>query len=166
MEYVLLILGFCLIIGGIIGSIAPALPGLPISWIGIVCLYFIPGIPTNYWLLGITLFFTIVISILDYIIPAQGTKKFGGTKYGIWGTNIGLVIGFFTPIPFGYIFGAFLDAFIGELIYNSQDQKRAFNAAIGAFTGFLAGTFMKVFYGILLLGIYIWLFIKNWAIWF
>lgn len=166
MEYALLILGFCLIIGGIIGSILPALPGLPLSWLGLLCLFFIPEIQINYWLLGITLLFTIVISILDYIIPAQGTKKFGGTKYGIWGTNIGLVIGIFIPIPFGFIIGAFLGAFIGELIYNSKDQKRAFNAAIGSFLGFIAGTFMKVFYGLILLGLFIWVFIKNWEVWF
>lgn len=166
MEYVLLILGFCLIIVGIIGSILPVLPGLPISWLGLFCLYFVPTITFNHYLLGITLFFTLLVSIIDYIIPSKGTKKFGGTKYGVWGTNIGLVLGLFIPIPFGFIIAAFLGAFIGELIYNTRDQERAFKAAIGAFTGFLAGTFMKLFYGILLLIIYIWLVIQNWEIWF
>ena len=150
---------------GIIGSLLPALPGPPISWVGILLLYFCPGMETNYWLLGITLAIAIVIGILDYVIPAQGTKYFGGSKYGIWGTNIGLVIGFFIPIPFGFIIGAFLGAFIGELIYNSKDQKRAFNAAVGSFLGFIAGTFMKVFYGLILLGIFIWVFFKNLNIW-
>ena len=166
MEYVLLILGFCLIIVGIIGSILPVLPGLPISWLGLFCLYFVPTITFNHYLLGITLFFTLLVSIIDYIIPSKGTKKFGGTKYGVWGTNIGLVLGLFIPIPFGFIIAAFLGAFIGELIYNTRYQERAFKAAIGAFAGFLAGTFMKLFYGILLLIIYIWLVIQNWEIWF
>ena len=165
MEYFLLILGLLLMIVGIIGSLLPALPGPPISWVGILLLYFCPGMETNYWLLGITLAIAIVIGILDYVIPAQGTKYFGGSKYGIWGTNIGLVIGFFIPIPFGFIIGAFLGAFIGELIYNSKDQKRAFNAAVGSFLGFIAGTFMKVFYGLILLGIFIWVFFKNLNIW-
>lgn len=80
MEYILLILGICLLIGGIIGSIMPVLPGLPISWLGLLCLFFIPGIETNYWLLGITLVITILLSILDYFIPAKGTKMFGGTS--------------------------------------------------------------------------------------
>ncbi|SEP75421.1 DUF456 domain-containing protein [Flavobacterium urocaniciphilum] len=164
MEYILLILGICLIFGGIIGSILPALPGLPVSWLGLLCLFFVPGIETNYWLLGITLLITIVLSVLDYLIPAKGTKMFGGTSYGIWGTNIGLVVGLFFP-PLGFLICPFLGAFIGELMYNSQDKKRAFNAAFGSFIGFLAGTFMKVFYGFILLGIFIWITAKNYSIW-
>jgi uncharacterized protein YqgC (DUF456 family) len=164
MEYILLILGICLLIGGIIGSIMPVLPGLPISWLGLLCLFFIPGIETNYWLLGITLVITILLSILDYFIPAKGTKMFGGTSYGIWGTNIGLLIGLFFP-PLGFLICPFLGAFIGELIYNSQDQKRALKAATGSFIGFLAGTFMKVFYGFVLLGVFIWTVFKNFEIW-
>ena len=164
MEYILLILGICLLIGGIIGSIMPVLPGLPISWLGLLCLFFIPGIETNYWLLGITLVITILLSILDYFIPAKGTKMFGGTSYGIWGTNIGLVVGLFFP-PLGFLICPFLGAFIGELINNSQDKKRALNAAFGSFIGFLAGTFMKVFYGFVLLGVFIWIAFKNFEIW-
>ena len=164
MEYILLILGICLLIVGIIGSILPALPGLPLSWLGLLCLFFIPEIETNYWLLGITLVITIVLSILDYFIPAKGTKMFGGTSYGIWGTNIGLVVGLFFP-PLGFLICPFLGAFIGELIYNSQDKKRALNAAFGSVIGFLAGTFMKVFYGFILLGIFIWITFKNFEIW-
>ena len=164
MEYILLILGICLLIVGIIGSILPALPGLPISWLRLLCIFFIPGIETNYWLLGITLVITIILSILDYFIPAKGTKMFGGTSYGIWGTNIGLVVGLFFP-PLGFLICPFLGAFIGELIYNSQDKKRALNAAFGSFIGFLAGTFMKVFYALVLFGIFIWLVAKNYSIW-
>lgn len=164
MEYILLILGICLLIVGIIGSILPALPGLPLSWLGLLCLFFIPEIETNYWLLGITLVITIVLSILDYFIPAKGTKMFGGTSYGIWGTNIGLVVGLFFP-PLGFLICPFLGAFIGELIYNSQDKKRALNAAFGSFIGFLAGTFMKVFYALVLFGIFIWIAVKNYNIW-
>ena len=166
MEYFLLLLGFCLILIGIIGSILPVLPGLPVSWLGLLCLYFVKGIETNYWILGLTLFFTLVITVLDYFIPAQGTKKFGGTKYGIWGTNIGMVVGFFLPIPLGFLIGAFVGAFIGEYYYSQQNQQDALKAASGAFMGFIAGTFMKIVFGFLLLGVYSYIVIDNWSIWF
>ena len=166
MEYFLLILGLLLMIVGIIGSLLPALPGPPISWVGILLLYFCPGMETNYWLLGITLLIAVVIGILDYIIPAKGTKYFGGSKYGIWGTNIGLVVGIFAPIPFGFLIGPFVGALVGELIYNSQEKGRAFKAATGSFIGFLAGTFMKLLVSLLFFGLFCVLVWQNRGIWF
>ena len=151
---------------GIIGSLLPALPGPPISWVGILLLYFCPGMETNYWLLGITLLIAVVIGILDYVIPAKGTKYFGGSKYGIWGTNIGLVVGIFAPIPFGFLIGPFVGALVGELIYNSQEKGRAFKAATGSFIGFLAGTFMKVLVSLLFLGLFFVLVWQNKTVWF
>ncbi|MEZ7500220.1 DUF456 domain-containing protein [Flavobacterium sp. Arc3] len=155
MDTFLLILGFCCMITGILGSVLPVLPGPGISWLGLILLYFTNAVPANYWILGITLLITIVISYLDYIIPAKGTKHFGGSKYGIWGTNIGLVLGIIAPIPFGFLIGPFLGAFIGELIYDSKNQKRALRAATGSIIGFLASTFMQFLICLLFLGLYI-----------
>ncbi|WP_158961691.1 DUF456 domain-containing protein [Myroides fluvii] len=148
MDYFLLILSLLLLIFGIIGSVLPALPGLPVSWLGMLCLYFVDGIEMSSLALWGSLGITIVVSILDYVIPAQGTKRFGGSKYGVWGTNIGLILGILTPVPFGFILGPFLGAFIGELIFDSRDIARALKAAIGSFIGFLASTFLKIIFSL------------------
>jgi uncharacterized protein YqgC (DUF456 family) len=162
MDTLLVISGFICVIGGVFGSFLPVLPGPSISWVGLLLLYLTDAIPNNYWILSITLIITIVITILDYIIPAKGTKKFGGSKYGIWGTNIGLLIGFFfIPIPFGFVVGAFAGAFIGELIYDKQDKTRAFKAATGSFLGFLASTFIKFLICMLFLGTFIYVAWSN-----
>jgi uncharacterized protein YqgC (DUF456 family) len=100
---------------------------------------------------------------LDYIIPAIGTKKFGGSKSGILGTSIGLVFGILAPIPGGIILGPFLGAFIGEMIHKN-DSKIAIKAAFGSFIGFIASTFIKFIVAIIYLGIYIttiWKFKEN-----
>jgi uncharacterized protein YqgC (DUF456 family) len=101
----------------------------------------------------------IVVGILDYIIPAKGTKRFGGSKYGILGTNIGLVVGILAPIPLGFIIGPFVGAFVGELINDSTDSKKAFKAATGSFIGFLASTFMKFLVSMIFLGLFL---VKVW----
>jgi hypothetical protein len=35
--------------------------------------------------------------------PSRGTKRFGGSSYGIWGTNIGLVAGLLSPIHLDFL---------------------------------------------------------------
>jgi uncharacterized protein YqgC (DUF456 family) len=155
MDIPLIIFGFIFMLTGILGSFIAVFPGLSISWLGLVLLYFTNSIPANYWILGVTLLITILFSILDYLIPAKGAKKFGGSTYGIWETNIGLVIGLFAPVPFGFLIGPFVGAFVGELIYDSKNHKRALKAATGSFIGFLASTFMQFLVSVLFLGLFI-----------
>lgn len=70
MDLIILILAFLCIIGGLLGSFLPVLPGPSISWVGLALLYFTKAVPANYWILGIALLITLIISVLDYIIPA------------------------------------------------------------------------------------------------
>jgi uncharacterized protein YqgC (DUF456 family) len=105
--------------------------------------------------LGIMLAIAILVTILDYVIPALGTKKFGGTKYGIWGTTIGLLVGLISPIPFGFLIGAFAGAYFGEMMHE-KDTQRALRAAFGSFIGFLGSTFLKLIVGI----VFIWKYIS------
>ena len=155
MDILLATIGFICILLGIVGSFLPVLPGPGLGWIGLLLLYLTSAVPNNYWMLGITAVVVLIVTVLDYIIPAKGTKRYGGSKYGIWGTNIGLVVGLLAPIPFGFLIGPFVGAFIGELIYNSSDKRRAFKAATGSFVGFLASTFVSFMVCMIFLGIFI-----------
>lgn len=155
MDLLLVALGFICMIVGVFGSFLPVLPGLSSCWVGLLLLYLTKAVENNYWLLGITFVLMVVITILDYVIPSRGTKKFGGSSYGVWGTNIGLVIGILAPIPFGVIIGPFLGALIGELFYDSQNHKRALKAATGSLLGFLASSFINFMFCIIYLGIFL-----------
>ena len=90
MDIFLLVLGFILMLVGILGSFLPVLPGPPISWVGLLLLYSTSAITMNWTFLGITLAIALIVFGLDYVIPAIGTKKFGGTKWGVIGTTVGL----------------------------------------------------------------------------
>jgi uncharacterized protein YqgC (DUF456 family) len=144
MDIFLLIIGFLFILLGIAGAILPILPGPLTSWFGLLVLHLTAIIPINYTFLGITLAVAILIWLLDYIIPAIGTKHFGGSTYGVYGTTIGLLIGLLSPIPFGILIGAFLGAFIGELLYDRSDTARALKASIGSIIGLITSATLKL----------------------
>ncbi|GAA0738676.1 hypothetical protein GCM10009431_06830 [Gaetbulibacter jejuensis] len=113
----------------------------------------------NWTFLIITLIVAIAIWLLDYVIPAMGTKRFGGSKAGMIGTTIGLIIGLIFLGPFGIIIGPFFGALIGELINKSEFDK-AVKAAFGSFLGFLASTFMKFIVSMIFTGFFIYKVIK------
>lgn len=161
MDVLFLIIGFMCVILGVFGSFLPVLPGPAISWVGLALLYYTNTVPANYWILGIALFVTATISVLDYVIPAKGTRRFGGSSYGIWGTNIGLIVGIIAPVPFGFIIGPFVGALIGELIYDFKDHNRALKAATGSFVGFLASSFMKFVICMMYFGLFLWIVWVN-----
>jgi len=153
-DIALLIFGFLLMLVGLVGSFLPILPGPPLSWLGLLLLHLTKAIPDDWWILGPTLAVAIIVFVLDYIIPAIGTKKFGGTKAGMIGTTIGLIVGILAPIPGGIIIGPFLGALVGELS-NKADKKTAVKAAFGSFLGFLTGTFLKFVVAVVFMGIFI-----------
>ncbi len=163
MDIFLILLGFIFVLLGIVGSFLPVLPGPITGWVGLLLLYLTDAVPMSYTFLGLTLAISIVIWVLDYTIPAMGTKRFGGSKYGAIGATVGLIIGLILPIPLGFVIGAFVGAFVGEMIYNS-DFKRALKAAFGSFIGFLASTTLKFIVSLIFAGLFISKLITYWDV--
>ena len=143
MDILLIIIGVILILIGIIGCIIPGIPGPPIAYIALLIQNLKDENPFTTKFLVIWLIITISVTVLDYLVPAIGTKKFGGTKRGVWGSIIGLFIGIFFFPPVGLIVGPFLGAFIGELT-GGKETDIALKAGFGSFIGFLFGVTLKL----------------------
>lgn len=143
MDYLLLALAIVLIVFGLLGCILPIIPGPPLSFIGILILHYtdFASYTTNFLLIAAAA--AIVVTILDYVVPIWGTKKFGGTKAGMWGATIGMIIGMIFFGPLGLILGPLVGAIIGESIKGAE-RKDAIKAGIGAFVGFLLGVGLKL----------------------
>lgn len=142
MEIALLIIaGICMIIG-ILGSILPGLPGIPVAYAGLWIAQATERIDFSWQTLVVWGVVTILVSVLDYVIPAWGTKRYGGTKYGVWGSAIGVFVGMFFG-AIGIIVGPLVGAIVGELI-GGKGQKEALRAGWGSFIGILCGTVLKL----------------------
>jgi len=166
MDILFLILGTLIMILGLLGAFIPVLPGPLTSWLGLLFLSFTKAVNFSLSFLLVTFSVALLVWILDYFIPALGTKKFGGSKKGIIGATIGLFLGLIFFPPIGIIIGPFLGAFLGELIHDSSNNKRAFKAAFGTFIGFLFSTGLKFGVSLIYFGLFIKAFWQNKSLFF
>ena len=145
---VLDILGVICSIIGVIGSIAPGIPGPPVSWVGVLLVYLgsnkVPATdPMSLTILLVLLAVAIIVQVIDYLVPIYFTKLTGGSKYAANGAIIGMVLGLFVP-PIGMILGSIVGAFVAEIVWGRKSGWDSFKSALGSFAGFLAGTGIKL----------------------
>lgn len=138
------IIAILLAVIGLIGCILPVLPGPPISWSAMLLLYFFGNGEMSLKFLLIWLGITIVVTVLDYIVPAQFTRITGGSKAAGRGSLVGLFVGLIFFPPWGMIIGAFLGALVAEVLINRKAVADSVKPALGSFAGFLTGTFLKL----------------------
>ncbi len=150
MNTVLIAASICLAIVGIVGAIVPGLAGPPFSFLSLLAVAFVEGVEHSTSFLIIMGVVGAVIFALDYVVPIWGTKKFGGSKAGMWGSTIGLLAGltltlFYNFAAIAILAGPFFGAYVGERIAKTPN-KQAWRAAFGSFVGFLVGTLLKLIY--------------------
>ncbi|OFX88683.1 MAG: hypothetical protein A2W99_04235 [Bacteroidetes bacterium GWF2_33_16] len=143
MDYILLVLAILFIITGLLGCVLPILPGPPLSFLGLLLLHFTRFADYSTAFLITAAVVATIVTILDYVVPIWGTKKFGGSKAGMWGATIGMIIGMIFLGPIGLILGPLVGAIIGESM-NGAKSDHALKAGLGAFLGFLLGVGLKL----------------------
>ena len=149
MSTVIAILAVLAGIIGIAGSLLPGLPGPPVSWVGLMLLYFWgngtdkAGDPMSLTFLLVWLAITIVVCIIDYVVPAYFTRVTGGSKVAGRGAIIGLIAGMFIP-PVGIILGTLAGAFLAEFLVSRKSGWQSTKSAVGALLGFIFGTGIKL----------------------
>ncbi len=145
----------CFIIG-FIGLVYPIIPSV-IFILGGFLLYgvFFSFAELPWWFWLIEVLFVVLLFGADMMANAFGVKKYGGSKAGIWGSTIGLLIG---PIvlPFaGIILGPFLGAILAELIFERTSIKQAFKTGVGSVIGFLTSVITKGIVQIVMIVIFV-----------
>jgi len=143
MDIALYVLAFALIIGGLIGTVLPTLPGIPMIFGGI----WLAAALDSYQHLGVT--WVIVLGVLaaigvavDFVAATLGARRVGASSLAIWGASVGTFVGMFLGIP-GLILGPFVGALIGELV-SSKSVLRSAHVSIGTWLGLLFGTLVKL----------------------
>ena len=154
---ILVIIGFIVSIAGFLGCFLPIIPGPPLSYLAIIILSMAKNWePFSATFLIITAILTVLLSLVDYIMPAMGAKRYGASRYGIWGSMIGMIAGLFVIPPFGMLILAFVGALAGEILAGKEAGK-AMQAGLGIIMGNLVSVALKVSFS----GVFLILYIFN-----
>ncbi|MFY0743332.1 DUF456 family protein [Solibacillus silvestris] len=144
MDFIAWTLIIALFIIAFIGLVYPIIPSVLFLLGGFIVyglFYSFTELPWWFWL--IELLFVALLFAADTVSNLIGVKKFGGSKAGMWGSTIGLLIGPFV-IPFaGIIAGPFIGAIIGELIVTRSNLQQAIKVGVGSVVGFLTSVVTK-----------------------
>uniref|UniRef100_UPI004055DB37 DUF456 domain-containing protein n=1 Tax=Alistipes sp. TaxID=1872444 RepID=UPI004055DB37 len=143
MDTLLSVLAVLFGVVGCVGCIIPVLPGVMLVYAGYLCLYFCSYAEVSVTWLVVFGVLTLLVSILDYVLPSYMTKKFGGSKAGERGAMAGVIAGMFFG-PVGIIVAPFVGAVIAELINDNSDRQRALRSGLGSFLSFFIGTGAKL----------------------
>jgi uncharacterized protein YqgC (DUF456 family) len=153
-QLALWIISSLLVIAGLIGLVAPGLPGAPLIFAGLL----LAAWAENFQYVGLGTMIVIGILALltfavDFWATMFGAKKFGASKRAVVGAILGLVIGIFLGFP-GVIFGPFIGAVIGELSAR-RSLEQATRAGVGATIGFVLGAALKLALAFAMIGVYL-----------
>ena len=144
MELIAWILIIASFIIAFVGLVYPIIPSVLFILIGfIVYGLFFSFAELSWWFWTIEILFVILLFAADSVANLVGVKKFGGSKAGMWGSTIGLLVGPFI-IPFaGILIGPFVGAVIGEVLVTKVELKQAIRAGVGSLIGFLTSVITK-----------------------
>lgn len=158
MDWILVGLGAVLICVALFGCVVPCIPGPLLGWCSLLALTFTHFALPMAWLVGAGVVM-VIVTILDYVIPAYGAKKFSCSRWGVFGCMVGTFVGMFF-LPFGILLGPFIGAAAGELIAG-RTLGKALKGGFGAFLGFLSGVFLKLCAVGAFAGLFIWAVMHN-----
>jgi len=148
------IVAIVLVLAGIAGSVLPALPGVPLVFLGLLLGAWIDHFQKVGWFTLVILgLLTLLSFAVDFLATSMGAKRVGASKWAVAGSALGTLAGLFFGIP-GLILGPFLGAVAGELIAR-RGQRQAVRSGFGAWIGLLVGTAGKLALIFAMVGIFL-----------
>lgn len=155
MNLVLYVVAALLILVGLAGTVLPALPGLPLMFVGMLLAAWADQFTQiGGWTIALLAVLTVISMAVDIASTAMGAKRVGASKTAMFGAALGtLVGGIVFSIP-GLILGPFVGAMAGELIHG-KEWRHASRIGFGTWVGLAIGTALKLAMAFAMLGVFV-----------
>lgn len=153
-SFIYYLIGAVLVLVGFAGVLLPALPGLPLVFLGLLVAAWGDGFERVGWfplvLIGLL---TALSFLIDFLATVYGAQRLGASGWALWGSAIGTIVGLFF-LPIGLFVGPFAGAWIGEY-WHSRRLGHATRVGLGTWLGILLGTASKFALGFCMLGLFV-----------
>ena len=154
------ILAALIVISGLIGTVVPALPGVPVLFAGLVLAAWITDFePVGWGTIGVLAALTLLSMLIDFLSAAFGAKRQGASPRAFWGATLGAIVGLFFGLV-GIVLGPFIGAVAAELSAGTGAQQ-AGRSGYGVWIGLVLGTAAKLAIAFLMVGIFLTKYILN-----
>lgn len=155
------LLAALIVIAGLAGTIVPALPGVPLVFVGLFVGAWIDNFETVGWAtIAVLAVLAIVAWVVDFVAGAAGARYLGASSRAFWGATIGAIVGIFFGLV-GMLLGPFIGAVLGELSGGSNVVHSG-RAGVGAWLGMVVATAVKLGIVFLMIGVFIFRYSFDW----
>ena len=148
------VLAGLLVIVGLAGTILPALPGVPLVFVGLLVAAWIGDFQKIGWpTLTLLALLTALAIAADVVATLLGAKRAGASKLALLGAAIGSIVGIFFGLIGIFVF-PFIGAIAGELIAR-QRLGQAAKVGFATWLGLLIGALAKLSLAITMIGVFV-----------
>lgn len=146
-EWIAFGVAIALMIAGVLGTVIPVLPGLPLIWGTMLVFGIVEGFERiDAGFLWLFLAVTVAAEVADHLARAWGARRYGAGRVGTWGALLGSIVGLFF-LPLGLVLGPFLGVLVAELL-SGRTLDQSMRAGWGGLIGALGSIAVKLVVGV------------------
>lgn len=153
-EYLVWALTISLMLIGLIGTIAPVLPGTLLILAAVLVHKLLLPASISWVAFGWIAGFFVLSVITDIGCTLLGTRLFGGTRWGMAGAGGGAMVGMFFSLP-ALILGAIFGAIAAEKLGARRTHRDALRSGAGAAFGFVLSTIARLGCAIAMIALFV-----------
>jgi len=152
-SFILYLLAVVSILVGVAGIVLPALPGVPLVFLGLLLAAWAEDFTTVGWpTLTALAALTVLSFVVDILATVVGAQRVGASRKALWGTFIGSFVGLLF-MPIGLLAGPLLGALAGEY-WHTRQLGRATRVGLATWMGILLGVALKLALVVAMLGLF------------
>lgn len=143
MTLIAYIVAGILIVVGLLGTVLPVLPGLPMMFGGMLLAAWAGDFERiGVWTIAALAVLTVLSILVDIGASLVGAKRVGASNKALVGAGVGGLVGVFFGIP-GMLLGPFAGAVAGELMHG-RELGDASKVGFGTWVGLAIGAALKL----------------------